>query len=95
MLSKKQIFDRLQWGYEFDLTEGDKRFSLKNENLLSANCFGKNGYVFIHLHRNMVRPHLSSLYVTIYDRKSNKETRAEVKESNYREIKNQINSILR
>ena len=94
MLSCKQIFDRLQWGYDFNLKKGDKRFSLENVDFLSASCFGKNGYVFIHLHQNKVHPWLSSVHVTIYDRRSGIESRPVANEDNYNEIKKQINIVL-
>lgn len=93
MLSDKAIFERLQWGYKFGLKEGDSRF-LKNETLFSASCFGKNGCVFIHFHQNEVHPQLSSVNVTIHDRRYNTESRLEANESNYHEIKRQINNIL-
>lgn len=94
MLNCKQIFDRLQWGYDFKLKKWDKKFSLKNEDFLSASCFGKNGYVFIHLHQNEVHPWLSCVNVTIYDKRYNTESRLKANESNYHEIKMQINNIL-
>lgn len=86
MLSYKSIFERLQWGYKFNLKEKD--------NLLSASCFSKNGYVFIHFHQNKLRPQLSSVNVTIYDRRYNTESRLNANGGNYHEIKRQINNIL-
>lgn len=94
MLSFEQIFERLQWGYNFNLKKGDRRFSLKNEDFLSASCFGRNGYVFIHFHQNEVYPQLSSINVTIYDRRYNTESRLKANKSNYLEIKKQINAVL-